>query len=264
MVNFLKGILAGIGGIAPGLSGTVLLILMGLYRPVLDALGSLFSDFKGKIRFLLPIVAGMLLGVLAFSRVIGFCLEHWQMPTRFCFLGLVLGTVPLLWKEVGQKGRKWGHYLLILASSLAGFWIFSRNPGDAAQITHPNGLQSVGLGVAVAASAIIPGLDPTALLSSLGLYDAYIRALSNLELAILAPLAVGLVLGAMGISKAMSWLLRRFYTPAYCVIFGIFLTMIPKILGTQPDFGWNGETALSLVLAAAGFGVSLALGKLEK
>ena len=71
MVNFLKGIVAGIGGIAPGLSGTVLLILMGLYRPVLDALGSVFSDFKKKVRFLLPIVAGMILGVLVFSRVIG-------------------------------------------------------------------------------------------------------------------------------------------------------------------------------------------------
>ena len=123
MVNFLKGILAGIGGIAPGLSGTVLLILMGLYRPVLDALGSLFTDFKGKIRFLLPIVTGMLVGVLAFSR---------------------------------------------------------------------------------------------------------------------------------------------FYTPAYCVIFGIFLTMIPKILGTQPDFGWNGETVISLALAVIGFFVSLLLGRLEK
>ena len=129
MVNFLKGIVAGIGGIAPGLSGTVLLILMGLYRPVLDALGSVFSDFKKKVRFLLPIVAGMILGVLVFSRVIGLCLERWEMPTRFCFLGLILGTVPLLWKEVGQKGMKWGHYLMIAAGILVGIGFFAGNPG---------------------------------------------------------------------------------------------------------------------------------------
>lgn len=261
MVNFLKGILAGIGGIAPGLSGTVLLILMGLYMPVLEALGSLFSDFKKKVRFLLPIVAGMLLGVLAFSRIIDFVLTRWEMPTRFCFLGLILGTVPLLWKEVGQKGLKWGHYLLILASILAGVCLFSRNPGGVPQIARPNALQSVGLGVAVAASAIIPGLDPTVLLSSLGLYEAYIRALSGLELSVLVPLALGLIVGALGISRAMSWLLSRFYTLAYCVIFGIFLTMIPNILGPQPGFGWNGATALSFALAAAGFCLSFRLGK---
>ena len=264
MVNFLKGIVAGFGGIAPGLSGTVLLILMGLYRPVLDALGSLFSDFKKKIRFLLPVVGGMVFGVLAFSRFLDFCLENWNMATRFCFLGLILGTVPLLWKEVGRKGMKWGHYLLILASSLAGFWLFSRNPGGAEQIAQPNVLQSVGLGVAVAASAIIPGLDPTVLLSSLGLYEAYIRALSGLEFAILLPLALGLILGAIGISRVISWLLSRFYTVSDCVIFGVFLTMIPNILGSQPGFGWNGQTFVSLGLAAAGFLLSLFLGRLEK
>ena len=261
MVNFLKGIVAGIGGIAPGLSGTVLLILMGLYRPVLDALGSVFSDFKKKVRFLLPIVAGMILGVLVFSRVIGLCLERWEMPTRFCFLGLILGTVPLLWKEVGQKGMKWGHYLLIAAGILVGIGFFAGNPGGVPQILQPNIFQSLGLGLAVAASAIIPGLDPTALLSSLGLYEAYIRTLSGLEFAILVPLALGLLLGAMGISKIMSWLFNRFYTPVFCLIFGLFLTMIPSVLGSQPGFGWNGQSLLSLVLAAAGFALSLWLGK---
>ena len=39
MVNFLKGIVAGIGGVSPGLSGSVLLILLGLYHQTLEALG---------------------------------------------------------------------------------------------------------------------------------------------------------------------------------------------------------------------------------
>ena len=264
MVNFVKGIVAGFGGIAPGLSGTVLLILMGLYRPVLDALGSLFTDFRKKIRFLLPVVGGMILGVLAFSRVIDFCLENWEMPTRFCFLGLILGTVPLLWKEVGKNGLKWGHWGLIAAGILLGIFLFAFDGSGVKQILRPNFLQSVGLGVAVAASSIIPGVDPTAFLSSLGLYEAYIRALGELELVILAPLTLGLAAGAVLISKGMSWLLNRFYTPAYCIIFGTFLTMIPSVLGVQPGFGRNGETVLSLALAVIGFFVSLLLGRLEK
>ena len=43
MKNFLKGIVVGIGGIAPGLSGCVLLIIFGLYKKTLDALGNLFK-----------------------------------------------------------------------------------------------------------------------------------------------------------------------------------------------------------------------------
>ena len=49
MINFLKGIIAGIGGVAPGLSGSVLLIICGLYQKTLDTLGTLFNNFKKNV-----------------------------------------------------------------------------------------------------------------------------------------------------------------------------------------------------------------------
>ena len=55
MKNFLKGIIVGLGGVAPGLSGSVLLIIFGLYQKVLDALGMLFRDFKKNVQFLWPV-----------------------------------------------------------------------------------------------------------------------------------------------------------------------------------------------------------------
>ena len=54
MINFLKGIVVGLGGVAPGLSGSVLLIIFGLYQKTLDALGTLVVNFKKNVRFLLP------------------------------------------------------------------------------------------------------------------------------------------------------------------------------------------------------------------
>ena len=45
MERFLKGIIVGIGGVAPGLSGSVLLIIFGLYQKTLEALGTLLKDF---------------------------------------------------------------------------------------------------------------------------------------------------------------------------------------------------------------------------
>ena len=74
MIHFLKGIVAGIGGVSPGLSGSVLLILLGLYHQTLEALGTLLTRFKSNLRFLLPIVLGLVTGVLLFSKVIDFCL----------------------------------------------------------------------------------------------------------------------------------------------------------------------------------------------
>ena len=264
MINFLKGIVAGIGGVAPGLSGSVLLIIMGLYRDVLDALGSLLKNFKKNLRFLLPIVAGMFLGVLLFSRVIDFCLERWEMPTRFCFLGLILGTLPMVWKEVRKEGFRPYHPVMILLSAVAGLLLFTVDGSGFPQVKDPTVLQSVLLGVAVAATAIIPGVDPAVFLSTLGFYEMYVDALANLDLRVLIPMVPGVAVGAMVISFLMSRLFRRFYTGTYCVIFGIFLAMIPNMLSSSCVPGWDGKTLISAVLMVLGFCLSFYLGDLER
>ena len=67
--NFFKGIIAGIGGVAPGLSGSVLLVILGLYERMVHAMGTLFKDFKKNVKFLLPLVVGLGVGILLFSKV---------------------------------------------------------------------------------------------------------------------------------------------------------------------------------------------------
>ena len=59
LINFLKGTVVGIGGITPGLSGSVLLVIFGLYQQTVDSIGNLFKDFKKNLLFLVPLVLGM-------------------------------------------------------------------------------------------------------------------------------------------------------------------------------------------------------------
>ena len=264
MKNFLKGIIAGLGGVAPGLSGSVLLIIFGLYQSVLESLGTLFKDFKKKVQFLAPIVAGMFVGVLLFSKVLDYFLTNFEVPTRFCFLGLILGTVPLLFQEVKKNGFGKRYYAVIVASAILGTWMFTLNPGAFPQVTDPTLIQSVILGVAVAATAIIPGVDPAVLLSSLGFYEMYVRALASFDLSILIPMVGGLAIGAVGISLGMSQLFNRFYTATFSIIFGVFLSMIPNMLNEKCALGWNGASVFALLMAAIGFGVSYYLGNLEE
>ena len=102
MKTLLKGIIVGIGGIAPGLSGSVLLVILGLYQKALNAISTLFKNFKKNIAFLIPLIIGFGIGVLIFSKVVDFFLNNFEMQTRFTFLGLVLGTIPLFFKEVKE------------------------------------------------------------------------------------------------------------------------------------------------------------------
>lgn len=263
MDRFFKGIIVGLGGVAPGLSGSVLLIIFGLYQKTLEALGTLLTNLKKNLRFLLPLVAGMFLGVLLFSRFLDYCLGQFEMPTRFCFLGLILGTLPMVWQEVRKEGFPRGYYVLILLAAGAGTWLFTVNADTFPQVTDPTLLQSVLLGIAVAATAIIPGVDPAVFLSTLGFYEMYVHALATLEMSILLPMVLGLALGAVGISFGMSLLFRRFYTATYSVIFGIFLSMIPNMLNESCVLGRNGQSAAAILLMLLGFLLSYYLGDLQ-
>ena len=253
----------GLGGIAPGLSGSVLLIIFGLYRDTLDALGNLFGNFRKNAAFLLPLVAGMVSGVLLFSKVIDFFLTSYEMPTRFCFLGLILGTLPMVWKEARKEGFSKRYYLLILLAAAAGTCFFTLNPNLFPQVTDPNLLQRLALGVAVAATAIIPGVDPAVFLSTLGFYEMYVRALAEVSLPILLPMAVGLALGAVGISFFMSLLFKRWYTGTFSVILGIFLSMIPNMLTESCVLAWDIPSLVSLVVMVLGFALSFYLGDFQ-
>ncbi len=263
MIRFFKGIIVGFGGIAPGLSGSVLLIIFGLYQKTLEALGTLPISPKKNIRFLLPLILGMFTGVLMFSRVIDYCLEFYEVPTRFCFLGLILGTLPMVWKEVKKEGFSPKFYGVIALAAIVGTWLFTVNTDAFPQVTDPTLLQSILLGVAVAATAIIPGVDPAVFLSTLGFYEMYVHALAVIEASVLLPMVVGLALGAVGISFIMTSLFKRFYTGTYSIIFGIFLSMIPNMLSERCVLGFNGQSALSLCLMVLGFLISFYLGDLE-
>lgn len=264
MRNFFKGIVAGLGGVSPGLSGSVLLILMGLYHPILEALASLFRRGRENLRFLLPIVAGMLTGVLLFSKVIDLCLTTWEMPTRFCFLGLILGTIPLFYQQVRQEGFARRYWALILLSLGLGIWLFAAHPALFAPVQDPTLAQSVFLGFAVAATAILPGLDPAAVLSALGYYTLYVHSLADFDISVLLPMVLGLAAGAVVLSKVMTALFRRWYTATFSLLFGLFLSMVSQMLTERCTLGADPTSALSLLLAALGFALSYFLGDFHR
>lgn len=262
MKNFLKGIIVGIGGIAPGLSGSVLLVIFGLYQKAINAIGTLFKDFKNNMKFLVPLALGMGTGILLFSKIVDFLLANYEMQTRFLFLGLVIGTLPLFYKEVKKEGFSKKYYIYIILSALAGIFLFTVNKNSFAQVMNPNLLQSVFLGVAVAGSSIIPGVDSAVILSTLGLYELYVSSVANLEFSILIPAAVGLGVGVLGISFIMNKLIKKYYTATFSIIFGLFISIIPNVLNESCVYELNSKLVISIILAIVGFVVSYLLGKL--
>lgn len=263
MKNFFKGIAVGIGGIAPGLSGSVLLVILGLYQKTVTAIGTLFKDFKKNMLFLIPLFAGFGVGVILFSKLVDYLLEHFEMQTRFAFLGLVLGTVPLFYKQVKKEGFQKKYYIPIVLSAIAGLCLFYFNKDLFPPISDPNLLQSFSLGVAVAVSSIVPGVDSAVILSSLGLYELYVSSLADFNLSVLLPAGVGLIFGVFAASFVINKLIKKCYTITFSIIFGLFLSIIPNVLNSNCQLGFDVPSLISIILAVVGFGVSFFLGDIE-
>lgn len=263
MTNFFKGIIVGIGGIAPGLSGSVLLVIFGLYQKTINAIGAIFKDFKKNMLFLIPLFAGCGIGVVIFSKLVDFLLTNYEMQTRFTFLGLILGTIPLFYKEVKKEGFNKKYYIPITISAIIGIIIFYFNSNLFPTIITPNLFQAIILGVAVAGSSIVPGVDSAAILSALGLYELYVNSIANLNFTILIPAGFGLVIGILFISFIMNKLIKHFYTITFSIIFGLFLSIIPSVLDESCILGINIISAISLALVLIGFAVSFYLGDIK-
>lgn len=268
MLNFLKGIIVGIGGIAPGLSGSVLLVIFGLYQKTVNAIGTIFKDFKKNLFFLVPLFAGFGIGVLIFGKIVDFLLGNFELYTRLAFLGLIIGTIPLFYKEVKKEGFSKKYYIYIVLSFAVGITLSLFNKGMFPKVTNPNLIQSVMLGVAVAASSIIPGVDSAVILSAFGLYEAYVSMIADLNFAVLLPAGVGLGIGALLISFVINKIIKRFYTATFSIIFGLFLAIIPSVLnGENGQLITKGADATSMVIAIViaivGFGVSFFLGDIK-
>ena len=264
LINFLKGIVAGIGGIVPGLSGSVLMVLLGVYEQTIHALGTLLSHFKKNVRFLLPLLLGMVCGVLLFSRVVDFLLEFYPFQTRYAFLGLVVGTVPLFYQQIGKNGIRKYCYVVMLGAAVVGFLMFGLNRQLFPPVQQPNFLQCVLMGILVAASSIVPGIDSAVILSTLGFYELYVGALADLNFRVLLPEALGLVVGAVMISAGMNFLLKKAHTVTFSVLFGFFVSIIPNMLDDSCRIHTVSQGMVAIAVALAGCLLSYYLGDFRR
>lgn len=264
MSRFLKGIIVGIGGVSPGLSGSVLLVIFGLYEDCIEAIATIFKNFKKNLSFLIPLLSGFLIGVLLFSKVVSYLLEYHEMYTRYLFLGLVIGTIPLFQKETKKHGFSKKYYFVTLVSFLLGLLLLFMNKNFIGTITNLNWFQSIFLGVAVAGSTIIPGVDSAVILSSLGLYEVYVNSISSLNFSILIPAALGLGIGAILISYGINSAMKHHYTFTFSIIFGLFIAIIPSVLNSSCSLGFTIESLISIALFVVGLFSSYFLGTLKK
>jgi len=263
--NFVKGIIIGIGNIAPGVSGGALAMILGLYEDLVFAVGNFFKNMKRNLIFLIPIGLGAAIGIVGFSNVLSYLLEKVPMPTTYTFAGLIVGTLPLLVKRANRRGFK-VTYLIPFALTLAiGLALAILETGfediQSGTLHSVNLFQLIFGGFVLAGSIVIPGISGSVLLMLLGFYENFLKAVATLDLFILFPMGIGLAIGVLAFAKLMDYLLREYYGITYYAVLGFVIGAIPEII-TGYSFDLLG--LISVLCFFVGLAVSYALSRLER
>ena len=100
----LKGTLVGLAIVIPGVSGGSMLLTIGVYEDAVSITSKDKARRKAAILKLIPYAVGIVLGVAVLSFVITWLLESFEFFTILLFSGLILGSLPMLFREI--KGKK--------------------------------------------------------------------------------------------------------------------------------------------------------------
>lgn len=260
VLRLLQGMLIGVGAVLPGISGGVLCVVFGIYKPVMELLGDPLHKFRTHVPKLLPVIAGAAVGFLGVAKILAFFLETYPAPSVCLFIGLITGMLPSLFREAGEQGRPKGcgaalgiAFALILGL-LIGLNLFS-------VVITPNFGWYLFCGFCLALSVIAPGMSFSTLLMPLGLYTPFVDGLGSLKPGILLPAGIGAVVTVICLARAVDTLFDRFYPYAFHAIIGVVLAATLMIMPFGSFTVSAASAAVNVVCLAVGALAALALDR---
>lgn len=252
-----KGACMGAADVIPGVSGGTIAFIMGIYDEFVGSLASIngealklllkgrFSAFWKHINgsFLLSLVAGIGISVIALAGLMQMLLSDFPIQTWAFFFGLIVASSIFIIR--GISGWKIREGLMLVFGILLGAVICTLSPTQT-----PDGLWFIFLSGALAICAmILPGISGSFILLILGKYEYVLGAISGLvagvdpgrNLLILGVFGLGAIIGILAFSRFLHWLLARWQKETMIVLAGFIIGSLVKI--------WPWSNAEAIVLS---------------
>ncbi|MCI6664403.1 MAG: DUF368 domain-containing protein [Spirochaetia bacterium] len=266
------GVILGVANVIPGVSGGTLAVVFNIYDRLINVITLNVKKILSEWKFILPLVVGMGLGIILFSKAITFLFENYPVQTNWFFIGIILGSIPMIAKRLmaaskasSSDARKIPVSAIVcgvLALAVMAIMTYANVAESGAPIqTELTPLLAVKLFIGLACATIamiIPGISGSFLMLVVGVYSTVIAAISDFNIPLLIPAVIGGVVGLLGGAKLVRFLMVRVPAQTYGAIMGLVLGSILVIF---PGFGGFATLATSLLAAAVGFVVSFFAGR---
>lgn len=270
---FIRGVLMGSADIVPGVSGGTIALITGIYGHLVEAISKikfgfvkplLKGDFNGFLtelfeeidfEFFIPLVLGIGIAFLTLAKVVTYCMDVYTAWTYSFFLGLILASAVILFKKIDRINAK--HFLFAIIGAILTFIFVSLNPIAA---NHSLPILFVSGMIAICAM-ILPGISGSFLLLLLGQYKYMLNALHQLHFTEIIVFVVGAVIGILGFSKILNYLLKNYEEFTMAFLIGVMLGSL-KVPGVEiinsASLSFAGLFPC-LIVAVIGFGLIIIL-----
>ena len=249
-----KGACMGAADVIPGVSGGTIAFIMGIYDEFVGSLASVNGEavrllLKGQFKafwkhingsFLLSLVIGIGISVVALAGLMQHLLEWYPIQTWAFFFGLIVASSIFILR--GISGWGWRELLLLAAGCVLGVTVCTLSPTQT-----PDAFWFIFLSGALAICAmILPGISGSFILLILGKYQFIMGAISDLvsgvnvahNLLIMCVFGIGAVIGILSFSKFLHWLLARWQKPTMIVLAGFIIGSLVKV------WPWSNKDAI--------------------
>ena len=267
MVKFvIFGAIVGVANIIPGVSGGTMAVILKIYDRLIETLS--LKNVKKNLPFIIPLGIGAAVGIVLFSKAIEFLLGNYPMATNFTFMGLILGSIPMIFQRArGEKMEAKGmvSFLVALVVMVVIALLKPAESNAVLALTPLNLLILFGASAISTFAMILPGISGSFVMLVLGVYTTVLTSISGgftwpIDgatwhcVGMLIPVGLGCIVGLIFGSKLVDVLIRKQPQATYFAILGL---VVGSLLAVFPkdSLALTLELPIGLVLlAGAAFG----------
>lgn len=239
---YLKAFCMGIADLIPGVSGGTIAFITGIYESLLEAVASVNKDFFTAvlkldlkraisivhIRFLLPLIFGILSAIFLLARLMHYLMNEHPIPTWATFFGLIAASIVVIFKQL-EAPMRFGNLVSLVVGIIFAWFMVSLIPVETP--TAPWFIYLCGI-IGISAM-ILPGLSGSFLLLILGKYEFITGAVKSPfaegNLSILLTFVAGSLTGVVGFTRILNWFMRNLRSQTMAFLTGILIGSMKKV-----------------------------------
>ena len=272
--RMLCGAFLGISVIAPGISGSIMAVMMGIYDDLINIISNPIKGFKKNFMYLLPMGIGAVISMLLLLKALDFLFENFTVPAYLLFMSLIAGSVPSVVEEANKDTLKKKYFIGTALAFAFALSIGILAKSDFAIAIDTANTQSTAMklylpacGGVAGMMSMVPGMSISMLLMMFGIYEPLLGLVTGLmspdnwftapwygDALTVGTVVLAFLVGMVLFSNITKTVFKKYHSLGFLMVLGFMSGSIVSIFPGLPKgiINW----VLSIVAIAIGLSIS--------